>query len=76
MKVFFVLFRFLSDFFGGVSVYYLCIIKNEYFLFQPLDVPKHLLALRNQRMLMVQTLSQYTFVYRVLIQYLRNSRLI
>lgn len=69
MKVFFV-------FFGGVSVYYLCIIKNEYFLFQPLDVPKHLLALRNQRMLMVQTLSQYTFVYRVLIQYLRNSRLI
>lgn len=48
-----------------------CLEHNE-----PLDVPKHLLALRNQRMLMVQTLSQYTFVYRVLIQYLRNSRLI
>ncbi|XP_006798513.1 tyrosine-protein phosphatase non-receptor type 21 isoform X2 [Neolamprologus brichardi] len=48
-----------------------CLEHNE-----PLDVPKHLLALRNQRMLMVQTLSQYSFVYRVLIQYLRNSRLI
>ncbi|XP_005477229.1 tyrosine-protein phosphatase non-receptor type 21 isoform X2 [Oreochromis niloticus] len=48
-----------------------CLEHNE-----PLDVPKHLLELRNQRMLMVQTLSQYTFVYRVLIQYLRNSRLI
>ncbi len=41
-----------------------------------LDVPKVLLKLRAQRMMMVQTLSQYTFIYKVLIQYLRNSRLI
>ncbi|XP_024124499.1 tyrosine-protein phosphatase non-receptor type 21 [Oryzias melastigma] len=48
-----------------------CLEHNE-----TLDVPKVLMALRAQRMLMVQTLSQYTFIYKVLIQYLRNSRLI
>uniref|UniRef100_A0A3Q1GD36 Tyrosine-protein phosphatase non-receptor type n=1 Tax=Acanthochromis polyacanthus TaxID=80966 RepID=A0A3Q1GD36_9TELE len=48
-----------------------CLEHNE-----TLDVPKALLALRAQRMMMVQTLSQYTFIYKVLIQYLRNSRLI
>ncbi|KAI3367619.1 hypothetical protein L3Q82_026458 [Scortum barcoo] len=48
-----------------------CLEHNEM-----LDVPKVLLKLRNQRMMMVQTLSQYTFIYKVLIQYLRNSRLI
>uniref|UniRef100_A0A3Q1BLH7 Tyrosine-protein phosphatase non-receptor type n=1 Tax=Amphiprion ocellaris TaxID=80972 RepID=A0A3Q1BLH7_AMPOC len=48
-----------------------CLEHNE-----TLDVPKALLALRAQRMMMVQTLSQYTFIYKVLIQYLRSSRLI
>ncbi|XP_070698138.1 tyrosine-protein phosphatase non-receptor type 21 isoform X3 [Pempheris klunzingeri] len=48
-----------------------CLEHNE-----TLDVPKVLLKLRAQRMMMVQTLSQYTFIYKVLIQYLRNSRLI
>ncbi|CAG5866568.1 unnamed protein product [Menidia menidia] len=48
-----------------------CLEHNE-----ALDVPKVLMALRAQRMLMVQMLSQYTFIYKVLIQYLRNSRLI
>ncbi|XP_069563244.1 tyrosine-protein phosphatase non-receptor type 21 isoform X3 [Brachyistius frenatus] len=48
-----------------------CLEHNE-----PLDVPKYLSELRGQRMMMVQTLSQYTFIYKVLVQYLRNSRLI
>ncbi|XP_047466810.1 tyrosine-protein phosphatase non-receptor type 21 isoform X2 [Mugil cephalus] len=39
-------------------------------------VPEVLMELRAQRMILVQTLSQYTFVYKVLVQYLRNSRLI
>lgn len=45
-------------------------------VFQPLDVPEVLTNLRSQRMMMVQTLSQYSFIYKVLIEYLRNSRLI
>lgn len=48
-----------------------CLEHNE-----TLDVPKYLFMLRSQRMIMVQTLSQYTFIYKVIIQYLRNSRLI
>nr|XP_043903329.1 tyrosine-protein phosphatase non-receptor type 21 isoform X1 [Solea senegalensis] len=48
-----------------------CLEHNE-----PLNVPEVLWKLRTQRMMMVQTLSQYNFVYKVLIQYLRNSRLI
>ncbi|XP_018519140.1 tyrosine-protein phosphatase non-receptor type 21 isoform X2 [Lates calcarifer] len=48
-----------------------CLEHNE-----PLNVPEVLLKLRTQRMMMVQTLSQYNFIYKVLIQYLRNSRLI
>lgn len=43
---------------------------------QPVDLPKVLTHLRLQRMLTVQTLAQYKFVYLVLIQYLKNSRLI
>uniref|UniRef100_A0A3B3BV23 Uncharacterized protein n=1 Tax=Oryzias melastigma TaxID=30732 RepID=A0A3B3BV23_ORYME len=34
------------------------------------------ISLRIQRMLVVQTISQYKFVYQVLIQFLKNSRLI
>ncbi|KAK7910537.1 hypothetical protein WMY93_015221 [Mugilogobius chulae] len=40
------------------------------------QVPVVLSQLRQQRMLMVQTVSQYSFVYKVLIQHLRNARLI
>jgi tyrosine-protein phosphatase non-receptor type 14/21 len=43
---------------------------------QVLDIPRALDMLRQQRMMMVQTLCQYTFVYRVLIQFLKSSRLI
>lgn len=42
----------------------------------PVDVPLVLSSVRMQRMLSVQTLAQYKFVYQVLIRYLRNSRLI
>lgn len=42
----------------------------------PVDVPRVLSSVRMQRMLSVQTLAQYKFVYHVLIRYLRNSRLI
>ncbi|XP_061090132.1 tyrosine-protein phosphatase non-receptor type 21 isoform X2 [Conger conger] len=48
-----------------------CLEHNEM-----LDVPTVLNMLRSQRMMLVQTISQYTFVYRVLIQFLKNSRLI
>ncbi|XP_048841091.1 tyrosine-protein phosphatase non-receptor type 14-like [Brienomyrus brachyistius] len=43
---------------------------------QKVDIPGMLGRLRQQRMLMVQTISQYKFVYQVLIQFLKNSRLI
>uniref|UniRef100_A0A8C4XR98 Tyrosine-protein phosphatase non-receptor type n=1 Tax=Falco tinnunculus TaxID=100819 RepID=A0A8C4XR98_FALTI len=48
-----------------------CLEHNEM-----LDIPRVLDILRQQRMMMVQTLSQYTFVYGVLIQFLKSSRLI
>ncbi|XP_064420995.1 tyrosine-protein phosphatase non-receptor type 21 [Latimeria chalumnae] len=48
-----------------------CLEHNEM-----LDITRVLDILRQQRMMMVQTLSQYTFVYKVLIQFLKNSRLI
>ncbi|KAM8831881.1 tyrosine-protein phosphatase non-receptor type 14-like [Spinachia spinachia] len=48
-----------------------CLEHNE-----AVEVPTMLSGLRQQRMLMVQTISQYTFVYQVLIQFLKNSRLI
>ncbi|XP_032997437.1 tyrosine-protein phosphatase non-receptor type 21 isoform X2 [Lacerta agilis] len=48
-----------------------CLEHNE-----PLDIPRMLDMLRQQRMMMVQTLCQYTFVYGVLIQFLKSSRLI
>uniref|UniRef100_A0A8C9G226 Tyrosine-protein phosphatase non-receptor type n=1 Tax=Pavo cristatus TaxID=9049 RepID=A0A8C9G226_PAVCR len=48
-----------------------CLEHNEM-----LDIPRVLDMLRHQRMMMVQTLSQYTFVYGVLIQFLKSSRLI
>lgn len=41
-----------------------------------IDVPKSLTQLRFQRMISVQNFGQYKFVYRVLAQYLKNSRLI
>ncbi|XP_039594753.1 tyrosine-protein phosphatase non-receptor type 14-like [Polypterus senegalus] len=48
-----------------------CLEHNE-----KTDVPMMLQSLRQQRMLMVQTVAQYKFVYQVLIQFLKNSRLI
>jgi protein tyrosine phosphatase len=41
-----------------------------------IDIPKMLTHLRQQRMLMVQTIAQYKFVHTVLINYLKQSRLI
>nr|XP_005998636.1 PREDICTED: tyrosine-protein phosphatase non-receptor type 14 [Latimeria chalumnae] len=48
-----------------------CLEHNE-----KVDVPVMLGNLRQQRMLMVQTIAQYKFVYQVLIQFLKSSRLI
>ncbi|XP_026858207.2 tyrosine-protein phosphatase non-receptor type 21 isoform X1 [Electrophorus electricus] len=48
-----------------------CLEHNEM-----LGVPTVLKLLRQQRMLMVQTVSQYSFIYKALIQFLKNSRLI
>lgn len=48
-----------------------CLEHNE-----RVEVPVMLSRLRQQRMLMVQTVSQYKFVYQVLIQFLKSSRLI
>ena len=41
-----------------------------------IDIPKILTHLRQQRMLMVQTITQYKFVLSVLINYQKQSRLI
>ncbi|XP_066904101.1 tyrosine-protein phosphatase non-receptor type 21 isoform X3 [Halyomorpha halys] len=43
---------------------------------QELDIPRVVHLLRQQRMLMIQNISQYSFVHRLLIYYLKNSRLI
>ncbi len=43
---------------------------------QDVDVPTVLGQLRSQRMYLVQTVSQYTFVYKTLVQYLNSARLI
>ncbi|KAK1805654.1 hypothetical protein P4O66_019938 [Electrophorus voltai] len=43
---------------------------------EKVEVPVMLGWLRHQRMLMVQTMTQYKFVYQVLIQFLKSSRLI
>lgn len=51
-------------------------LMSQCFSWQDQEVPAVLNLLRQQRMMMVQTLSQYTFVYKVLIQFLKNSRLI
>ncbi|KAJ8009665.1 hypothetical protein DPEC_G00093540 [Dallia pectoralis] len=48
-----------------------CLEHNE-----RVEVPVMLAHLRQQRMSMVQTISQYKFVYQVLILFLKNSRLI
>ncbi|XP_071509789.1 tyrosine-protein phosphatase non-receptor type 21-like [Diadema antillarum] len=43
---------------------------------EEINIPKMLDILRQQRMLMVQTVGQYTFVYKALVQFLKNTRLI
>ncbi|XP_075228092.1 protein tyrosine phosphatase non-receptor pez isoform X2 [Lycorma delicatula] len=43
---------------------------------QELDIPRVVSLLRQQRMLMLQSVSQYRFVHSLLIFYLKNSRLI
>ena len=40
------------------------------------DVPSVLRSLRDQRMYLVQTVTQYSFVYKTLVAYLQSSRLI
>ncbi|KAJ8307996.1 hypothetical protein KUTeg_012870 [Tegillarca granosa] len=41
-----------------------------------IDLPRALGAIRQQRMFLVQTLGQYNFIHKTLIQYLKNTRLI
>ncbi|RXM98878.1 Tyrosine-protein phosphatase non-receptor type 14 [Acipenser ruthenus] len=48
-----------------------CLEHNE-----KVDVPMMLRYLRQKRILLVKTIAQYKFVYQVLIQFLKNSRLI
>ena len=48
----------------------------RFVFFQDTTVPEMLTTLREQRMHMVQTFSQYNFVYNILISFLRKSRLI
>nr|XP_033807382.1 tyrosine-protein phosphatase non-receptor type 21 isoform X2 [Geotrypetes seraphini] len=48
-----------------------CLEHNEM-----LDIPRVLDMLRQQRMMMVQIICQYTFVYSVLIEFLKSARLI
>ncbi|XP_028392980.1 tyrosine-protein phosphatase non-receptor type 21-like [Dendronephthya gigantea] len=43
---------------------------------QPFNVARVLSKLRSQRMSLIRTVEQYRFVYALLIQYLKNSRLI
>lgn len=43
---------------------------------QEVDIPRVVALLRHQRMLMVQTVAQYRFIYSLLITYLKQSRLI
>lgn len=43
---------------------------------QVVDVPKLITHLRQQRMLMVQTVAQYRSIYALLLAYLDRSRLI
>ncbi|KAI1301383.1 Tyrosine-protein phosphatase non-receptor type 14 [Halotydeus destructor] len=62
---------------GRSGVVILCdIMVRSLDSMKELDVPKALTELRYQRMNSVQNFEQYKFVYRVLAQYLRNSRLI
>jgi tyrosine-protein phosphatase non-receptor type 14/21 len=51
---------------------------NFFFFYstQELDIPRVVALLRHQRMLMIQTVAQYRFVYSLLIYYLKHSRLI
>ncbi|XP_071747757.1 tyrosine-protein phosphatase non-receptor type 21 [Lepeophtheirus salmonis] len=48
-----------------------CVDRNIH-----VDIPKILSHLRQQRMLMVQTIAQYKFIHTLLINYLKKSRLI
>nr|XP_045009577.1 tyrosine-protein phosphatase non-receptor type 14 [Jaculus jaculus]XP_045009581.1 tyrosine-protein phosphatase non-receptor type 14 [Jaculus jaculus]XP_045009584.1 tyrosine-protein phosphatase non-receptor type 14 [Jaculus jaculus] len=48
-----------------------CLEHNE-----KVEVPTMLRLLREQRMFMIQTITQYKFVYQVLLQFLQSSRLI
>eukprot|EP00079_Xenopus_tropicalis_P035689 XP_017949460.1 PREDICTED: tyrosine-protein phosphatase non-receptor type 14 [Xenopus tropicalis] len=48
-----------------------CLENNE-----NIEIPAMLRHLREQRMFMIQTIAQYTFVYQVLIYFLKSSRLI
>ena len=59
----------LSYIFSDILLY--CVDHNL-----DVDIPKVLTHLRQQRMLMVQTIAQYKFVHTVLINYLKQSRLI
>lgn len=59
-----------------VLIMQLFILKVYLFIFQVIDLPKALAGIRQQRMFMVQTLGQYNFIHKTLIQYLKNTRLI
>lgn len=72
VKGFLLMFRFWLPIKGSYFSDFVCVLS----VVQRVEVAAMLGRLRQQRMLMVQTVCQYKFVYQVLVQFLKHSRLI